>query len=88
MNFCPGHHGELSNCTQTSRTDMRMHDLLERYSYISPEAIRNDYIPKGFNNFKIAGRNQLFMIVEEFSRYMIKPEYQQDFRCIFWSRYL
>lgn len=83
LNFCPNFHGKNSNCTMThGRTLFRKHDLLDRYSYISPELIREKYIPLGYSNFKIAGRNNPVTLVEEFARYAIKPEYQEDFRCI------
>ena len=61
------------------------HDLLSRRTYISPEAIRNKYIPLGYNNFKISIRHNKAAIIENFAKYAIKPEYQQDFRINIWD---
>ncbi len=46
-------------------------------TYVSPEAIYNEYLPRGFNNFKIEGRTgNLFSLVETYCHYLIKPEFQ------------
>lgn len=45
---------------------------------ISPESIFNDYVPNGFNHFKLEGRTlSITENVCNFVRYLIKPEYQQ-----------
>lgn len=54
----------------------------DRHTYISPNAIFNDYSPKGFHNFKLANRNDMERTIEYFAEYMIRPEYQFDFRTI------
>ena len=50
-------------------------------TYISPEDIWEKYIPAGFTNFKIEGRTgNLFSLVETYTHYLIKPEYQGQVR--------
>lgn len=55
---------------------------IQNYStYISPEKIWDTYVPMGFSNFKIEGRTaNLFLLVETYCFYMIKPEYQGEAR--------
>jgi len=46
-------------------------------NYVSPEDIWEKYVPMGFRNFKIEGRNDhLLNVVELYCMYLIKPEYQ------------
>lgn len=46
-------------------------------TYVSPEAIYKEYLPRGFNNFKIEGRTgNLYSLVETYCHYLIKPEFQ------------
>lgn len=52
-------------------------------AYISPEAIWEKYVPMGFSNFKIEGRNDnIFNVIELYCMYMVKPEYQGMVRFI------
>lgn len=45
-------------------------------TFISVDAIWNEYLPRGINNFKIEGRTaSLFSLIETYCYYMIKPEY-------------
>lgn len=52
--------------------------------YISIDQIRQEYLPLGFNKFKIAGRGfsvgTLLNNVESFLNYLVKPEYQNFIR--------
>lgn len=44
-------------------------------TFISVDAIWNEYLPRGINNFKIEGRTaSLFSLIETYCYYMIKPE--------------
>ena len=44
-------------------------------TFISPEMIYNEYLPRGINNFKIEGRTaNLFSLIETYSYFMLKPE--------------
>jgi collagenase-like PrtC family protease len=44
-------------------------------TFISVDAIWNEYLPRGINNFKIEGRTaNLFSLIETYCYYMIKPE--------------
>lgn len=49
---------------------------------ISLQQIRDYYLPRGFNKFKITGREEIDSInlIESFVLYLIKPEYQNDIR--------
>lgn len=50
-------------------------------TYVSPEAIWEKYVPMGFHNFKIEGRSDnLFIVIEAYCHYMVKPEYQGKVR--------
>lgn len=49
--------------------------------FIGLEAIQSEYIPKGFRNFKIEGRDYgELRLLEEILYYMVKPEFQLDVR--------
>lgn len=46
-------------------------------TYVSPDDIWEKYVPMGFQNFKIEGRSDdLFVVIEAYIHYMIKPEYR------------
>jgi len=50
-------------------------------TYVSPEDIWEKYVPMGFKNFKIEGRtDHLFVVIEAYCHYMIKPEFQGQVR--------
>lgn len=60
-----------------------VHTIQDYPTYISPEDIYDKYLPAGINNFKIEGRTaNLFSLVETYTHYMIKPEYQGLVRII------
>lgn len=51
---------------------------------ISPQKMREVYIPMGFENFKLEGRtSNVFNMIETYCYYMVKPEYQGDMRILF-----
>ena len=74
------------NCPQhTKKTPMLYYtDYTKRDYYISLEDIRNKYLPLGFNKFKISGRSNSIATrintIEVYTKYFIKPEYQDEFR--------
>ncbi|SCY52636.1 hypothetical protein SAMN02910292_01953 [Lachnospiraceae bacterium XBB2008] len=44
-------------------------------TFISPEMIEQEYLPRGYNNFKIEGRTaNLFSLIETYCYFMLKPE--------------
>lgn len=45
---------------------------------ISREQIENDYIPRGFNVFKLSGRFNFGSIIMNLVTYFVKPEYRED----------
>lgn len=52
-------------------------------THISPEAIWNQYVPMGFQNFKLEGRTaNLFLLVDTYAYYFAKPECQDEVRFI------
>ena len=52
-----------------------IYTIQEYPTFVSPEQIWRDYLPKGINNFKIEGRTgNLFSLIETYSFYMLKPE--------------
>lgn len=52
-----------------------MHSLK---AYISRDMILNDYLPKGYNQFKTSGRGNPWRMVHNICEYMVKPEYHED----------
>lgn len=53
----------------------------KRGHYISPERIDEMYFPRGFNQFKISGRNdRVINVIERYVTYLAKPEYRDAVR--------
>ena len=45
-------------------------------TFVSPDLIWNEYLPRGIRNFKIEGRTaNLFSLIETYTFFMIKPEH-------------
>ena len=60
-----------------SHEGYRFSKAMQNSSFISVEDIQNNYLPKGFSQFKIEGRSLGSVLVLEFLLYyMVKPEYQ------------
>ena len=56
-------------------------------TYVSPEDIWEKYVPMGFKNFKIEGRtDHLFVVIEAYCHYMIKPEFQGKVRFMLYEK--
>lgn len=52
-----------------------------RKHHITPEDIENKYLPLGFNQFKISGRNDsIINVIERYVTYLAKPEYRDTVR--------
>lgn len=68
-------------CQYACGAHQNVHTIREYSTYVSPEDIWEKYVPMGFNNFKIEGRtDDLFVVLEAYCHYMIKPEYQGQVR--------
>lgn len=57
--------------------------------YVTKDRMENFFIPNGFSNFKIVGRNyNVIYLVQEIAYYMVKPEYQEDFCSYILQKYI
>ncbi len=64
-----------------------MPDAKSHSTYITSEDIFEKYVPLGFNQFKIEGRTlNVFSITEYYLYYMVKPEFRDKVRMIFYSQ--
>lgn len=53
-----------------------LYTIQDYCTFVSADAIWNEYVPRGINNFKIEGRTaNLFSLIETYCYYMIKPEF-------------
>ena len=61
-------------------------DVKQHSTHVSPSDIFEKYIPMGFNQFKIEGRNSnVFRAAEYYLYYMVKPEYLDKARITFYG---
>ncbi|MBQ8316679.1 MAG: U32 family peptidase [Lachnospiraceae bacterium] len=68
-------------CKYACGAHQNVHTIRDYSTYVSPEDIWEKYVPMGFNNFKIEGRtDDLFVVLEAYCHYMVKPEYQGQVR--------
>ena len=67
-------------CTGLDCTGLRFSQVKEDQIFYD-EIIKN-YLPIGYNNFKLAGRGSLYNIIHAIIPYFIKPEYQ--FEAVFY----
>lgn len=52
-----------------------IHTIQKYPTFISPDMIWNEYLPRGINNFKIEGRTaNLFSLIDTYCFFMLKPE--------------
>ncbi len=71
-------------CSCMGRTLFEIKDLS---THISPEAIREKYMPMGFNQFKIEGRTiELLNLIEHYMYYMAKPECRDEARYLLYCQ--
>lgn len=77
--YCEQHH--INEVESEKNILMRLYNLRKTgKEYVTKDRLQNFFIPSGFSNFKIVGRNYSVVgLVNEIAYYMIKPEYQQDF---------
>ncbi len=54
------------------------HNMLSFKTYISRQQIDEQYLPAGFQHFKLSGRNAPSRILAGVLSYMIKPDYRED----------
>lgn len=76
-------------CLQNDKkTDFPFHNIVTNSNtYISREMIVNNYVPKGFEQFKCSGRTDPSFVIENVVSYLIKPEYHRDVRSILYHEY-
>ena len=68
-------------CKYACGAHQNVHTIRDYSTYVSPEDIWEKYVPMGFNNFKIEGRtDDLFVVLEDYCHYMVKPEYHGQVR--------
>ncbi len=68
-------------CKYCTGAQQNVYTIQDYCTYVSPEAIWEKYVPMGFNNFKIEGRtDNIFVVMEAYCHYMVKPEFQGQVR--------
>lgn len=72
---------ETEKCECMNRTLFQIKNLK---THVTPEAIREKYMPMGFNQFKIEGRSlEMLNLIEHYMYYMAKPECRDEARYLF-----
>ncbi len=62
-------------------------DVRKHSTHITPKDILEKYVPMGFEQFKIEGRTaSVFNLAEYYIYYMVKPEYQDKARLVFYDQ--
>ncbi len=70
---------EACNCTMSdAKGEFQYKYLRGLETYISREMIDKEYLPRGFNQFKISGRGSALGAIMGTVNYMINPEYKDD----------
>lgn len=60
-----------------------LYTIMDYPTFVSPEQIWNEYLPRGIVNFKIEGRTgNLFSLIETYCYFMIKPEHVGEARLL------
>jgi len=67
--------------TQICR-DFRGLNIKYRYNHLDLDDIFLTYLPMGYNHFKFSPRFDESFFIEEFTRFFIREEYQEDFRVL------
>lgn len=72
--------GEECYCSMSeAKTFFQMHNMETKLkTFISRETIDNNYLPRGFNEFKLSGRSSIRGVVFNILTYLIQPEYVHD----------
>ena len=69
-----------SSCSmQEVKGPFQRHYMASLPTTITREMIDKDYLPKGFNQFKVSGRGTMSGPVMAVLNYVLKPEYHDDF---------
>lgn len=70
---------QFSQCPDESNNNPFPNHISRTFeSYVSAEKIQKDYLPLGYEYFKLAGRSNKGKIFTNWLYYIIKPEYHQD----------
>lgn len=74
-------------CTYREKHPFEIYKTRMRRAFISRKMIEENYLPKGFNQFKLSGRSNISKIISNVVDYMIKPEYRTDMTAILYEEY-
>lgn len=74
-------------CTNKPDHPFEYYTTKQRASYISRAMIETEYLPRGYNQFKLSGRSNISKIIYNVTDYMIKPEYRADMIAILYEAY-
>lgn len=55
--------------------------------YVTRELIDNEYLPRGYQQFKISGRTLISSAIVDCLEYLIKPEYKPDLALMLFNQY-
>lgn len=71
---------DTDKCTSFNVTGpFQLHNMkTNNHTYISRELIDNEYLPRGFCEFKCSGRFSVVLIIQNLLNYIFKPEYRDD----------
>lgn len=64
------------------RGDFEQLHLRSLETHISREKIEKEYLPRGYNQFKVSGRGNPEVMALNIIRYMVKPDYRDDIFCL------
>lgn len=62
-------------------TEFTFYETTKTSGYIAPEYV-DIFLEKGFQHFKIVGRDGFFSAISSLTQYLIRPEYQEDMKNI------
>lgn len=68
----------MSCSMQNLKGDFGYEYMTHLKTFISRDMIVKNYIPRGFNQFKLSGRTNVNAIITDLLDYYIKPEYNRD----------
>lgn len=76
----------LANCTMNNKLNNGFfvwHDLALMNKFVSREKIDTEYLPRGFQHFKLCGRENSTRQMINWLDYIFKPEYRNDIISIY-----
>lgn len=76
-----------ATCTMIKAVDadFPMKDLSKTSAYVDPSKIQKEYLPKGYQYFKLCGRENPAKRRMNWMKYIFKPEYQEDIFQKIWN---